>query len=79
MKFLLALTLICCAAPSFAEEEALATEFDSSSELKDLINAMKEDRSINKERVQRLKELIKERGWTKNAEKKQSDAEQAPA
>jgi hypothetical protein len=42
------------------EVEAVNNE---SNELKDLISAMKQERCVNKEQVNRLKKLIKEKGW----------------
>lgn len=47
------------------EEDVAADE--SNNELKDLIGAMKSDRAVNKERVKRVKQLIKEKGWNKKS------------
>lgn len=81
LKFALALSLITCGAPCFADDAADAVEevkeieqeleaVNEPSELKDLISAMKQDRCVNKDQVQRLKKLIKEKGWGKNQQDK---------
>ncbi len=86
LKIALALTILVNGAV-FAEECEMAAEVieetqeleafneEQPSELKELISAMKQDSSVNKERVKRLKKLIRERGWSKHDKGNQPAAE----
>lgn len=71
MNKIIVFLLLASAAHSFAEEEAPVVVEETQKEtddLKELVNTMKQDRIVNKERVSRLRKLIQEKGWCKKKE-----------
>ncbi len=58
-------------------EEYSSVQEEGEDELKALIGAMKSDRSANRDRVKRIKQLIRDKGWHKNREMSQ-DTEEEP-